>query len=154
MREQRSVGQVGAVIWRDGSIVLRRTGLGRWVFPRGSIGPDESPIEAARRVAEKRTGLEVEPIGDLGRVSLRRRGKALSARIFAFRATGRAPRWSAHEAIDAFLVTPDLVGAYLHSRRLRRFWRERGRASGPDGSRRGPGPSPTDRGDDDLPLGC
>ena len=49
----------GIIVWRD-RVVLRRTLLGEWVFPKGWIDPGESLEQTALREVREETGLETE----------------------------------------------------------------------------------------------
>ncbi len=65
----RPVVGVGAVVWRDGRVLLIRRGkpprAGQWSLPGGAQELGETVLEAARREVREETGLElawVEPL--------------------------------------------------------------------------------------------
>jgi 8-oxo-dGTP diphosphatase len=55
---------VGAVVWRDGRVLLVRRGkaprAGQWSLPGGAQKLGETVLEAARREVREETGLELE----------------------------------------------------------------------------------------------
>ncbi len=62
---ERPVAAVGAVIHRNGEVLLVKRGvepsIGRWSIPGGAIELGETPKEALVREVREETGLEVEP---------------------------------------------------------------------------------------------
>ncbi|HEY2841425.1 MAG TPA: (deoxy)nucleoside triphosphate pyrophosphohydrolase [Pirellulales bacterium] len=63
-----------AVVERDGQFLIgqRPPGValaGLWEFPGGKVEPDESAPEAAARECLEETGLPVEPVGELSKVT-------------------------------------------------------------------------------------
>lgn len=119
---KRLIAQAGAVIWHAGAIVLRRNKHGKWLFPKGHIEPGEEPAETALRESREETGLEVELVGELGRVLMREDKQRFDLQLYALRATGEGPTWSRHHGKDTFLVQPDEVAAHLSFPELREFW--------------------------------
>jgi mutator protein MutT len=65
-----------ALVERQGRWLVSRRGEGRpfaglWEFPGGRVAPGESPTEAAVRETWEETGLTVQAVGTLGRVTSR-----------------------------------------------------------------------------------
>ncbi|MDX6748700.1 NUDIX hydrolase [Geminicoccaceae bacterium 1502E] len=70
---------VGAVVWRDGQVLLVRRGkpprLGQWSLPGGAQELGETVEEAARREVREETGLELGTVSLLTVVDLIERGE-------------------------------------------------------------------------------
>ena len=124
MNGNASNPQAGAIIWYDGSIALRRTKHGRWLFPGGHIEQGEAAAEAALREAGEQTGLLVELLGALGCVTVHHAARSLTIQFFALRASGWGPHWQKHLLKDVFLFQPEQVADRLSFPELRVFWEE------------------------------
>jgi len=74
----QTFGVVGAIIERDGKIILVKEAKGvqdkgKWNHPAGWIEIGESPIEGVKREVKEETGLEFTPTHILGIYSLARK---------------------------------------------------------------------------------
>ena len=83
----------GVVVRGDECVVIvpvKRSQDGKRVLalPKGHFSPGESALQAAEREVREETGIEVEPVGELGeaRYSYRRRGRTIgkSVKFFLF----------------------------------------------------------------------
>ena len=61
----RGSGEVILLIFNlaGSCIFVKRKGSSDWFYPTGGIGPVEGIIEAARRVAREKAGVDIEPVG-------------------------------------------------------------------------------------------
>ncbi len=88
-RSQAREFSAGGVVVRDGQVVVivptRRAADGSRVLalPKGHVDPGETPIEAAKREVREETGIDAEPVVELGesRYWYRRDGKTIGKRV-------------------------------------------------------------------------
>lgn len=70
----RPIVGVGAVVWRDGRVLLVRRGkpprVGQWSIPGGAQELGETVEEAARREVQEETGLELGAVAVIATVDL------------------------------------------------------------------------------------
>src|ERR1700728_683289 len=84
-RSQAREFSAGGVVVREGQVVVivptRRAADGSRVLalPKGHVDPGETPIEAAKREVREETGIDAEPVVELGesRYWYRRDGRAV-----------------------------------------------------------------------------
>src|SRR5437764_3071881 len=91
MQEVFAVQEVsaGGVVVRDGKVAVivptRRAADGSRVLalPKGHVDPGETPLEAAEREVREETGVEAEPVAELGeaRYWYRRDGRTIGKRV-------------------------------------------------------------------------
>lgn len=82
----------GGVVVRDGEIVAivptRRAADGSRVLalPKGHVDPGETPVQAARREIREETGIDAEPVRELGhtRYWYRRDGRTIGKEVLFF----------------------------------------------------------------------
>ena len=89
----------GIIVWRD-RIVLRRTLVGEWVFPKGWIDPGETPEQAAIREVREETGVRAEIVAHAGDASYVQDGEAREVAYYLMRVTD-SPEWADHAGVDA-----------------------------------------------------
>jgi len=89
----------GIIIWRD-RVVLRRTLLGEWVFPKGWIDPGESLEQTAVREVREETGVQAEIVSLAGEAAYESQGETREVAYFLMRVTD-SPEWADHAGIDA-----------------------------------------------------
>ena len=89
----------GIIVWRD-RIVLRRTLLGEWVFPKGWIDPGETPEQAAVREVREETGVRAEIVAHAGDASYDQDGETREVAYYLMRVTD-SPEWADHAGVDA-----------------------------------------------------
>lgn len=65
---------------------------GVWGLPAATVGPEESPEEAVRRLGRQKLGLELEPVAVLAEGQQDRGGGTLSMLLYEARARGLPPR--------------------------------------------------------------
>ena len=120
--EERPTLGVGAIVVRDGSLLLvrrgREPGLGLWSLPGGRVEAGESLIEAVRREVREETGLDVI-VGDLAGVyEVRTPTHLVVLDYFAEARPDEVPRaatdaddakWVPFEQIEGLTCTPRLV---------------------------------------------
>ena len=98
----------GGVVFRTGPegteiALVIRDGPGIWALPKGAPNPGETIEEAAAREVAEETGLQVEPVADLGEIEywFVSRGEAVRyhkrVRHFLFRAVGGSTAAHDHE---------------------------------------------------------
>ena len=86
----------GVVVRGDDVVVIKPVRSGNhgevWALPKGHPDGDETPVQAATREIREETGVEVEPIDDLGEIhyTYERGGQQISKRVafFLFRYVG------------------------------------------------------------------
>ncbi len=118
------VRQAGCVVLYGSSVVLRRTRLGEWVFPKGHLEAGETPLDAAVREVAEETGLAVEVIRPLGELCFEHAGARHRVEYFLARATRELPTWREHCGHDAFLVPRPVVSERLTFANSRELWEQ------------------------------
>jgi len=108
--EERNVYEAGAVIVCDGKVVLRLTDKQRWIFPKGKVKKNETPMQAAVREAIEETGLMVDVVDQVGDLLIYHEGKKRRFVFFLMRATAKTWDWPHHEGRDTFLIAPERIG--------------------------------------------
>jgi 8-oxo-dGTP pyrophosphatase MutT (NUDIX family) len=101
----------GIILWRD-RVVLRRTLLGEWVFPKGWIDPGETPEQAAVREVREETGVKAEILGVAGTSSYEMDGETREVVYYFMRVTD-SPEWVDHAGLDAASFPATEVGRVL-----------------------------------------
>ena len=101
----------GIILWRD-RVVLRRTVLGEWVFPKGWIDAGETPEQAAVREVREETGVRAEIIDAAGTSAHEIDGETREVAYYFMRVTD-SPEWVDHAGIDAASFPVDEVGRML-----------------------------------------
>src|SRR5581483_7148831 len=89
----------GIIVWRD-RVVLRRTLLGEWVFPKGWVDPGENLRQTAVREVREETGVQAEIVGDAGVAAYEADGETRAVAYFLMRVTD-SPEWAEHAGVDA-----------------------------------------------------
>jgi 8-oxo-dGTP pyrophosphatase MutT (NUDIX family) len=116
-----TVVQAGGIIaWRQW-IVLRRTLLGEWVFPKGWIDPGETPEQTAVREVREETGLRAEILEFAGIQAYEADGEERNVAYYLMRVLD-SPEWSDHGGHDAGLFLPRDVAATLTFENNRTLW--------------------------------
>jgi 8-oxo-dGTP pyrophosphatase MutT (NUDIX family) len=110
----------GIIVWRD-RIVLRRTALGEWVFPKGWIDPGETAEQAAIREVREETGVRAEVARLAGRAAYEADGETRNVVYYLMRVTD-SPDWSEHAGIDAASVPYNEVADMLTFDNNRHLW--------------------------------
>ena len=110
----------GIVVWRD-RIVLRRTALGEWVFPKGWIDPGETPQQAALREVREETGLRAEIMSEAGVAGYEAEGEYRDVIYYLMRVVD-SPEWAEHAGIDAASVPVADVQGMLSFENIRTLW--------------------------------
>ena len=122
MSQERPILAVGAIVVRDGSLLLvrrgRDPGRGLWSLPGGRVEAGESLSEAVRREVKEETGVDVE-VGDLAGVfEVRDPTHLVVLDYFAVAQADQAPRagtdaddarWVPYEEMAAIPCTPRLI---------------------------------------------
>lgn len=117
------VTEAGAIILYDGQVVLRRTALGEWVFPKGHVEPGETAARAAEREVLEETGLLARVLREVGSFTFRREGRVHRVRMFLARVVQETEEWPKHRGVDAFPVPWQEVASRLTFSNTRRLWR-------------------------------
>jgi diadenosine hexaphosphate hydrolase (ATP-forming) len=110
----------GIIVWRD-RIVLRRTMLGEWVFPKGWLEPGETAEEAAIREVREETGLRAEIVKAAGRAAYEMNGETRDVAYYLMRVVD-SPEWSEHAGVDAASFPIDEVERVLTFPNTRDLW--------------------------------
>lgn len=110
----------GIIVWRD-RVVLRRTHLGEWVFPKGWIDPGETPEETAVREVREETGIRAQIVNPAGNASYEADGEVREVAYYLMRVTD-SPEWAEHAGIDAASFPADEVGRVLTFDNIRELW--------------------------------
>jgi diadenosine hexaphosphate hydrolase (ATP-forming) len=110
----------GIIVWRD-RVVLRRTILGEWVFPKGWIDPGETPEQAAIREAREETGIQAQIVRTVGNASYQADGEDRDVAYFLMRVVD-SPEWVEHAGIDAASFPVDEVASVLSFDNIRELW--------------------------------
>jgi 8-oxo-dGTP diphosphatase len=99
-RPQYFHDSAGAVVLVDGKcLVIRRADRDEWVLPKGHMGRDEPPEDAAVREVKEETGLEIAVVAFLG------------ATRYSF-----GPEREHRKRVEWFLA--DVVGGTLHLEKI------------------------------------
>ncbi len=110
----------GIVVWRD-RVVLRRTAVGEWVFPKGWIDPGETAEQAAVREVREETGLRSEIVQLAGSAAYEADGERRDVVYYLMRVTD-SPEWSEHAGVDAASIPYDEVAEMLTFDNNRQLW--------------------------------
>jgi 8-oxo-dGTP pyrophosphatase MutT (NUDIX family) len=110
----------GIIVWRD-RVVLRRTVLGEWVFPKGWIDAGETPEVAAIREVRAETGLRVEIVAPAGHAQYEQDRELLNVAYYLMRVTDN-PEWADHAGVDAASFPIEEVERALTFQNTRDLW--------------------------------
>ena len=110
----------GIIVWRD-RVVLRRTALGEWVFPKGWIDPGETAEQAAVREVREETGVRADIVQLAGMASYEADGETRDVVYYLMRVTD-SPEWSEHAGADAASVPYGEVADLLTFDNNRQLW--------------------------------
>jgi 8-oxo-dGTP pyrophosphatase MutT (NUDIX family) len=110
----------GIIVWRD-RVVLRRTLLGEWVFPKGWIDPGETPEVAAIREVREETGLRVEIVAPAGQAKYEMDSESRDVAYYLMRVTDN-PEWAEHAGVDAASFPIEDVERALTFENTRVLW--------------------------------
>lgn len=116
------VEQAGGIVLVGDRLVLRRTGRGDWVFPKGHVEPGESLEEAAVREIREESGLEAAILDYAGELRFRQDGEIRRVHFFIMKVMGQLPSWDSHLGRDTFLVDADEVWRVLSFENSRQLW--------------------------------
>jgi ADP-ribose pyrophosphatase YjhB (NUDIX family) len=103
--------EAGGVLLHDGKVLLRRTGTGHVIFPKGHIEPNETLEAAAEREVEEETGIQATAGRYLGMVSYTREDDYYEVHLFAMKLIAETAKWAEHNDADAFLYSYEEVAS-------------------------------------------
>jgi diadenosine hexaphosphate hydrolase (ATP-forming) len=110
----------GIIVWRD-RVVLRRTLVGEWVFPKGWIDPGETVEQTAVREVREETGVQAEIISRAGDAAYEADGETRQVAYFLMRVTD-SPEWPEHAGIDAAAFPVNEIAGVLTFENNRELW--------------------------------
>ena len=110
----------GIVVWRD-RVVLRRTALGEWVFPKGWIDPGETAEQAAVREVREETGLRADIVQLAGTAPYVADGETRNVVYYLMRVTD-SPEWADHAGMDSASMPYEEVAEMLTFDNNRQLW--------------------------------
>ena len=110
----------GIIVWRQ-RVVLRRTALGEWVFPKGWIDPGETPEQTAIREVREETGIRAEVVRFAGEQPYEMDGEVRDVAYYLMQVLD-TPEWAEHGGLDAGLFQVDEVADMLTFDNNRRLW--------------------------------
>ncbi|MEA2642004.1 MAG: 8-oxo-dGTP diphosphatase [Chloroflexota bacterium] len=110
----------GIIVWRD-RVILRRTLLGEWVFPKGWIDPGETPEQAAIREVREETGVRAEVVRDVGIAPYEAEGEAREVAFYLMRVVD-SPEWPEHAGADAATFPVGEIARVLTFQNNRDLW--------------------------------
>jgi 8-oxo-dGTP pyrophosphatase MutT (NUDIX family) len=93
----------GIIIWGD-KVVLRLTGAGHLVFPKGHIEPGETAEQTAIREIEEECGLITEIVGVAGAISFKKGHSMRRVTYYLMKVAGESDEIGEHLGIDTFPV--------------------------------------------------
>jgi 8-oxo-dGTP pyrophosphatase MutT (NUDIX family) len=96
--------EAAGVVVRGSEVLLRRTGDGHWIFPKGHLEPGESLVQAAEREGLEETGVRAVAGRFLGTVDYTRGDGYYEVQVFAMEYAGVTPAWEQHRDVDAAFV--------------------------------------------------
>jgi diadenosine hexaphosphate hydrolase (ATP-forming) len=110
----------GIIVWRD-RVVLRRTILGEWVFPKGWIDPGETAEQAAVREVREEAGVQAQIVRVAGAAPYEADGELREVVYYLMRVVD-SPEWVEHAGIDAASFPVDDVAKALSFDNIRDLW--------------------------------
>jgi 8-oxo-dGTP pyrophosphatase MutT (NUDIX family) len=110
----------GIIIWGD-KVVLRLTGSGHLVFPKGHIEPGETPEQTAIREIEEECGLITQIVGVAGAISFKKGHSMLRVTYYLMTVTGESDDIDEHLGIDTFPVPVDWAANLLTFKNIRKL---------------------------------
>jgi A/G-specific adenine glycosylase len=120
-----TVREAAVVIWRDGRVLLAQRPAtasrwaGLWEFPHGPLLDDESPADAARRLASELTGIRTRPTAELETV--RHTITRYQITLIGFEAQYRAGEFRPGSYAQACWALPEELQSYPVSSPQRRL---------------------------------
>jgi A/G-specific adenine glycosylase len=120
-----AVREAAVVIWRDGRVLLAQRPAnasrwaGLWEFPHGPLLDDESPADAARRIAKELTGIRTRPTAELETV--RHTITRYQITLIGFEAQYRAGEFRPGSYAQACWALPEELQGYPVSSPQRRL---------------------------------
>jgi 8-oxo-dGTP pyrophosphatase MutT (NUDIX family) len=96
--------EAGGVLVRDGEVLLRKTGTGHYIFPKGHVEPNETLEQAAEREVEEETGIRASAGRHVGTVSYTRADDYYEVHLFAMKYAGKAGELATQHSAAAVLL--------------------------------------------------